>query len=229
MADDDDLFPNEEATTIEGEPESQAAQPEPTQQVEPEKKAEPEPAKDPVVPLAALQEVRGENRTLKERLSSIEQMLMQQTAPKPPDVLEDPQGFAAMIEQRLAAQQTDIYLTVSENQARASHGDAVVDAAFQAAEAAGILGQFAQRKDGWGDLVRWHKGQKAMAEIGDDPAAYAARLEEQIRAKVLAELAAKPATIPAAPSLAGQANLGTRAAPSWAGPTPLEDILGGRG
>lgn len=225
MAEDDDLFPNEAA--IEAEPEPKDAQLEPA--AETVKQADPEPQKEPVVPLAALHEVRGENRTLKERLASIEMMLMQQNAPKPPDVLEDPQGFVAVLEQRLAAQQANLLATFSESQARTRHGDDVVDAAFQAAEAAGVIAQFAGRKDGWGDLVKWHKGQQAMAEIGDDPAAFKARLEEQVRAKVLAELAAKPAIIPAAPSLAGQANLGTRAAPSWAGPTPIEEILGGRG
>lgn len=220
----EELFPEENDQIEQAEP---AESPEPAAET-PAEPAPVEAAKEPVVPLAALQEARGENRSLKDRLANIEAMLMrQQPQPERPDLLGDPDGYAEMIDRRIAMRDADMIATMSEMQARLRHGDDVVNEAFAASQEAGVTDQFRGRRDAWGDLVTWHKAQKARAEIGDDPAAYRARLEADLRAKILAEMAAKPAAIPAAPTLAGQANLGTRT-PSWGGPTPMEDILGKR-
>jgi hypothetical protein len=78
--------------------------------------------------------------------------------------------------------------------------------------------------------VQWHKRQQAQAEIGDDPAAFKAKLEAEIREKVLAEMnggtqqQAKAA--PVMPSnLAGARNVGARSGPVWSGPASLQDIF----
>lgn len=219
MADDelipDTIFPEEPETPTEA-------------AVEVPVEAAPEPAKvETHVPLAALQEVRAENRTLKDRLNELDQikaMLAAQSAPKMPDVFENPEGFAGAMLQRVQQVEANTIAEISERMARSSAGDQVVDAALDAAQAAGVVDQFRGRKDPWGDLVKWHKSQRALAEIGDDPAAYAERVREQIRQEFAAQRQSAP--IPAAPSLAGQTNLGARAAPAWTGPTPLDDILG---
>jgi hypothetical protein len=223
MADDDlipdTIFPEEEPETPETPIEAA---------VEAPVEAAPEPAKaETHVPLAALQEARAENRTLKERLNELDQikaMLAAQNAPKMPDVFENPEGFAGAMLQRVQQVEANTIAEISERMARSSAGDQVVDAALDAAQAAGVVDQFRGRKDPWGDLVKWHKSQRALAEIGDDPAAYAERVREQIRQEFAAQRQSGP--IPAAPSLAGQPNLGARAAPAWTGPTPLDDILG---
>lgn len=80
--------------------------------------------------------------------------------------------------------------------------------------------------------VQWHKQQQARAEIGDDPAAFRAKLEAEILAKhgLTAEGAA--AEVPAAPkapvmpsNLAGARNVGSRSGPAWSGPPSLQDIF----
>lgn len=79
--------------------------------------------------------------------------------------------------------------------------------------------------------VQWHKQQLAKQEIGDDPAAYRAKLEAEILAKhgLTAEGAAaevqtqRPAVMPS--NLTGARNVGTRSAPAWSGPPSLNDIF----
>lgn len=80
--------------------------------------------------------------------------------------------------------------------------------------------------------VQWHKRQLASAEIGDDPAAFRAKLEAEILAKhgltadgAAAEVPAQTKT-PVMPSnLAGARNVGSRSGPAWSGPPSLQDIF----
>jgi hypothetical protein len=84
----------------------------------------------------------------------------------------------------------------------------------------------------FGSLVNWHAQQKTLSEIGTDPEAY----REKIKAEILAEmqanggqpgaLAAPAAAMPS--NFATARNVGTRAGPAWAGPTPLADIFASR-
>lgn len=184
----------------------------------------PEPVKEQMVPLAALQAERAESKAIKERLAAVDAMLARQNAPKPPDALTEPEQFNAYMEQQLESRVANVELNFSERLARDKHGSEFVDAAFAAAQQNGAMQQFIGKKDAWGDLAAWYKTQAAMAEIGNDPVAYRARVVEEERRKILADMALQ-SVIPAAPSLAGQSNIGTRAAPSWSGPASLEDIL----
>jgi hypothetical protein len=79
--------------------------------------------------------------------------------------------------------------------------------------------------------VQWHQRQQAQAEIGDDPAAFKAKVEAEILAKhglTPSETPAqqqRPAT-PVMPSnLATARNVGARSGPTWSGPTALGDIF----
>lgn len=88
----------------------------------------------------------------------------------------------------------------------------------------------------YGELVKWHKAQSALSEIGDDPKAF----REKLRAEIMAELqAGQPQTQgqqavngqapPVMPtSFAGARNAGPNSAPAWTGPRPLSDIMNGR-
>ncbi len=78
--------------------------------------------------------------------------------------------------------------------------------------------------------VQWHKRQLAQAEIGDDPAAFRAKVEAEILAKhgiTPGETPAAPAArAPAMPSnLAGARNVGARSGPAWSGPSSIDDIF----
>lgn len=79
--------------------------------------------------------------------------------------------------------------------------------------------------------VQWHQRQQAQAEIGDDPAAYRAKLEAELREKITAELQQgggqqtqqRQAVMPS--DLAGARNTGSRSGPAWTGPPSLQDIF----
>lgn len=82
--------------------------------------------------------------------------------------------------------------------------------------------------------VQWHQRQQAQAEIGDDPAAYKAKLEAEIREKVLAEINSgtdQPAqqrqqVMPS--NFAAVRNVGSRTGPAWSGPQPIDSIFATR-
>lgn len=78
--------------------------------------------------------------------------------------------------------------------------------------------------------VEWHKRELARAEIGDDPAAFRAKVEAEILAKHGitggnngGAPAAPPPVMPS--NIAGARNVGSRAGPAWAGPKNLQDIF----
>lgn len=83
----------------------------------------------------------------------------------------------------------------------------------------------------YAEAVRWHQRQIATAEIGDDPAAFKARVEAELREKIAAELGGGMAATGqrfahATPSnLAGARNVGARSGPAWSGPASLNDIF----
>lgn len=208
---DEDLFPPLEAE----QPQEEAKTEEPKPEAKPE---------EPHVPLAALKEVRSENRTLKQRLSDIESMLQAQAKPQAPDPIADPEAHSAFLMQQMAEAQANTIAEISERFARSQHGDELVDEALDAAQKAGIVDQFRGKKDPWGDLAKWHKAEKAKAEIGDDPVAYKARLKAELLAELKSETAGR--SVPPPASLAGQPNLGS-SVPPWGGPVSLDDMLGG--
>jgi hypothetical protein len=87
----------------------------------------------------------------------------------------------------------------------------------------------------WAAAVQWHQHTQTMAEIGSDPAAYKTKLRDELKAELMAELqqgqqqpdAQRPA--PVVPSnFATGRNVGTRAGPAYAGPSPIDEILGNR-
>ncbi len=208
---DEDLFP-----PLEAEQPQEEAKPE-----EPKPEAKPE---EPHVPLAALKEARNENRSLKQRLSHIETLLEAQVRPQAPDPIADPEAHSAFLMQQMAEAQANTIAEISERFARSQHGDELVDEALDAAQKAGIVDQFRGKKDPWGDLAKWHKAEKAKAEIGDDPVAYKARLKAELLAELKSETAGR--SVPPPASLAGQPNLGS-SVPPWGGPVSLDDMLGG--
>lgn len=100
-------------------------QPEPEPVVaEPEPAAQPEPHTPPpgYVPVAALQALREEMRALK-------QPQQQHQQPEIPDPYDDPQGFAEYQAHQTQQATLNIKLDISEDLARAKHGDEPVEKA----------------------------------------------------------------------------------------------------
>ena len=219
-------------TQAEPKAEQEGAQVAPAPQAEPDQaeadspapvqEAEPEAAK--TVPLAALLEVRRELAEIK-RAS-------QPAPPPPPDVFEDPQGFQTHLATTVAQQAMNVRLDLSEESARGTHGDAKVDEAFQAftanADPATKQAILASRSP-WNEVVKWHEKQTVMAKMGDDPNAWMAAKEAEIRAQIQAEMVVNQAKAQAAtpaPSLANATGIGASGQSAWSGPTPLDEIFG---
>jgi hypothetical protein len=210
------------------------------------------------VPVGALQAERRERQDWKERAireeeqrKALERELAQlragvpaqqaPTAPMPvqiPDPITDPQGYhQAMMEQHAQRVWSD-KLDLSEDMAREAHGDEKVEAAQQAFKAAvaknpGLYGELQAQRNPYGWLMKWHAKQQAKAEIGDDPQAYRAKLEAELRAKWEAEQGFAASAAPAAPrnapvlppSLAGMRSAAPRGSTPFTGPTPLKELF----
>lgn len=217
--------PTEEVTTPQEAPEAEAT-PDVEAAAEPVQEA-PETQKEPhMVPVAVVESLRAELRDLKAAVT-----------PKPepvpvPDVLEDQQGFQAHLGNQIVQQVTTAKLDISEEMTRNAHGDEVVDAAFQAFQAKqdpALYQSIMSARNPWGQLVKWHQAQTIAQEIGDDPAAYKAKVEAELRQKIEAEMVAKQVSAAAAqpaPSLAHVTGTGGGAPRTqWAGPTPLDAVL----
>lgn len=75
--------------------------------------------------------------------------------------------------------------------------------------------------------VQWHQRQLAQAEIGDDPAAYKAKLREELLAELQQgdgqQTQQRQAAMPS--NFATARNVGSRAGPAWSGPASIQDIF----
>lgn len=149
----------------------------------------------------------------------------------PPDVAQDPQGFATHVQATQQAVVMNERLNVSEMLARDKHGDEAVEAAQQAfietAQADPTLWQqLHTQRNPYGWLMKWQQQRQFMSEVGDDPAAYRQKLEAEIRAKVESEFAQQrqPVVTPP-PSLASARSNGRMSEPVWSGPPPLSSAF----
>lgn len=211
------------AETPEPEPQPVAAEPsaEPTPEPEPEPKSEPH-----MVPISVVKELRQDLRELKSQLPKPEPV-------KPPDILENPDGYDAHITQTIQSAVRNERMNMSEHWAREKHGSKVVDAALEALQASGDQAAMQAVQNAampYAQLVQWHKQQQVVREVGDDPdgwmKAKTAEIREQVKAEIVAEqLKAQAGT--SAPSLANVTSSPGMKSPGWAGPTSLDSILGG--
>lgn len=159
--------------------------------------------------------------------------------PKTPDIWEDPNAFVQQGVQEAVAPVMSQLQVLQRGMAELQFKpDAVAAAekAFNDAVAArqidpAIAHRINSSPNPWAAAVEWHQQTTTMAEIGSDPAAYKARLAEEIRAQVMAELQSgqQPSAQQAAAALpsnfAAGRNVGARSGPAWGGPTPLGDIF----
>jgi len=209
---------------VQAEPEAAEVTPEP--KVEEPKDVEP---KD--IPYAVFKSTRDD---LKSQIDEMKREMAQARQPKPepvkaPDLYEDPEGYQRFHSEQLNRVRMSTIADMSEVMAIEAHGQEVVEAAFEAAKAAGEAGRFINSRHPYGDMVKWHKQQQVIKEIGDDPAAYREKTRAEIRAEIEAEIVAKQAQAiagKAPPSMAGINGSGGQRDPGWAGPTPLNKLIG---
>lgn len=227
MAEDnfEEIFPETEETIETVEAEAEKPEPVVEEPVKEEVVAEVPAAEPTTVPLAALQEERAKRQQLESMLQSQEPV----KAEPAPDMFEKPAEYTEYMQRQNQIAVQTVKLDLSEDMARTQHGDAVVDAAFAAAQAAGpqVVSGFINKRNPYGELVKWHQQQTIATEIGD-PIAYKEKLRAELLAEISAEQVAKQAgelATKASPSLAGGTNVGTRTAGEWGGPASLGDLL----
>lgn len=211
--------------------------------------APPAPKDGGQVPLAALTAERKERQDWKERAireeeqrKALERELetlrkgaapAQQppAAPTPaPDPLSDPEGWQQHQEARFFNER----LNMSEQMLRQQHQDVDEKIAIFQEEAARnptLAAQLRQQPHPWAWAYQQAGVIAARKEIGDDPAAFRARVEAELREKIQAELGAGQQQQPAAalptlpPSLTTARSAAPRGAHPTTGQTPLADIL----
>jgi len=170
-----------------------------------------------------------------------------QPAPAPtPEIWDDPNAFvrsqAMELVNPLQEQVKAIARSVVEFQYKDQPGlvEKAINAFDEAARTRTIDPEIHRRimasPNPYAAAVQWHQHTTTMAEIGSDPASYKAKLAEEIRAQVMAELqqgnptqAAPERPAPVMPgNFATGRNVGARSGPAYSGPPRLEDILGSR-
>lgn len=187
-------------------------------------------ADEPVmVPLKALHETRDELKALKAELDQYRAQAQPQQQPQaPPDIFENPEGFAQYQDMRLQAATLNTTLNLSESMAKRYAGAEAVEQAkawgqqaFSANPA--FYQQFLQQPDPYGFLIDQYERATTFAKIGDDPSQIEAFLAWKA-AQANAQAQPAPAQQPVPTSLAdAQSARGT--SETFSAPT-LDQILG---
>jgi hypothetical protein len=204
-----------------------------------------------VIPLRAYEEERRKRNDWKEKAARLEGELaaykrQQEDAQRraaapppqpqqpPPDPATNPQGWAQHVVQQQQAALLNERLNNSEMMLADKIGAEKLSEYVQEfrglAEADPTLfGKLYSQPHPYAWLTREVDRLRLVRDVGDDPAAFRAKIEAEARAKWDAEAASKPPPVsPAAglqPSLATARSVAGRSAGAWSGEPSLEDVL----
>lgn len=211
---DGDTVEEPEVTEMEAE-----APPEPEQKeaakpeaVEPEQTGEPEsvpptpePETDNRIPVTALLDEREKRQDAQRRFEEADRARremeaelkrLQQPKQEAPDWYEDPQAAAKFQTQNIEQQFQSRLLQMSKFQAERDFGAEVVTEAVRFFDKHPEASQqFKAHPSPFHAAVEFYQRQKVAEEIGTDPDAYKARLREEMRAELEAELTANGKTV----------------------------------
>lgn len=179
--------------------------------------APPAPGEDDVhsVPVGALKDERAKRQALERELAEVKawrQRIEAQARDHQLRSIQDPdermQAYQQQWQQAAVSQRLDMSRRYAERQHGAEFVADVVEF-FNDPRHAPMSHQFMQTEDPFGAAVDYFNAQKALAEIGPDPKAYEARLREQLKAEIMAELSptkpkAPPPSMASAPSSGGK-------------------------
>jgi hypothetical protein len=185
------------------------------------------PENDKHVPLAALEAERRGRQDWKEKAIRYEEelkALRERTAPAQSQ--QQPQQLDPI--QQVRQEMLNERFNMSEMVARGKYADLddVVETFKQACQTNPALGMALQQSaNPYEYAYREGKRLQLLKEVGDDPAAYRAKVEAEIRAQLQPQTPAGM-TLPA--SLAGARSAATRSAPAFTGPTPLGSVFDNR-
>lgn len=206
------------------------------------------------VPLDALTAERAKSRRYTEEVSSLRQeiatrdaawerriaQLMEASRPQqqqePPDFFANPEAAMQQFMRPVLQRIEGMSEAMSRRFAVREHGAETVQQAYSSLEqrmatdpaAQGEYVRIMRSGDPWDELVKWHKRDEAIAEIGTDPDAYKAKVREQLLAELQnggGQQQAKPAQTNMPSNFAQARNVGARTGPAWGGPASLNDIF----
>lgn len=182
-----------------------------------------------------------ELKDMREQLARLQPKQEQQQPVAPPSLWDDPEQYLQHQFTPFQQELLDTREMVSEIQAVSTHGAEAVNAAKAALEQIAatphgqqIVQELVRHRHPMDALVRWHKRQTAVSEVGDDPEAYFQRrlaawqAEQQAQPSPTGQPPAKPqAPAPAAlpSSFADAPSAGPRGGPEYGGPRPLSEIM----
>lgn len=174
-----------EETEVEPTAEQPEAQPEVTEEATPARDEtgkfakvdpQPEPAKDGhTVPLPTFLEMRDKMKVIESELEQFRRATQPQPQPAPiPDPIDDPEGFAQYQRQFIEQASLNTTLNISEEMARTSHGDDLVNAAQQWAQSQfasnpSLYAEFTRQRNPYGYIVKEYQRQQMLSQVGDDP------------------------------------------------------------
>lgn len=207
-----------------------------------------------MVPKAALDEARGKAKRYTEQVASFETTVgelkqqntglarqvselvasLQRNQPQQesPDFFSNPEAAVQQFMRPMMQRIEGMSEAMSRQFAVRDHGNETITQAYKAMEqridrdpaARSDYQRIMQSGDPWGELVRWHKRESVMAEIGTDPDAYREKIKAELMAEIQKTEPAQAATVMPS-NFAGARNVGARTGPAWAGPKPLSDIF----
>lgn len=186
----------------------------------------PDAEKEPqTVPVSALRDERAKRQALEQELARFralqEQMTQQQAPQQKPDFFENPE---AVLEERIVRATAGLSYQMAVQQ----YGEDTVREAvafFNDPRHAPKSRELLREASPFHAAVSYYKQQQALSEIGDDPAAYRARLEAELREKIAAEMAHAQPSRPKAPpkSLSAAPSAGT---PAMSPGNVLDEVFG---
>ena len=175
------------------------------------------------VPLAALEAERRGRQDWKEKAIRYEEEL-KQLRQQPQQQFQQQTDPLQNMQQQLINER----FNMSEMLVRQQYKDVddKVNVFMEAArENPALVAALHQQRNPWDFAYREGARMLMLKEVGDDPAAYRAKIEAEIRAQLQSQ-AQPQVNVPS--SLNGARSVASRSAPAWTGPTDLGNILGNR-
>ena len=226
-----------------------AVESKPPPPAEPEE-ADPEPAREgeAVIPRRAFEAIRHERQDWKAKAikaeteraalaKQLEEASAARAEPPPPpappiDPAVDPVGFVRALAEQTQRDRINERLNNSEEALREKIGAEAVDALIaefkaEATKNPALVQQLYQQRNPYAWVQKQVETMRLHREIGEDPAAFRARIiaEHEAARQAAEPLARVSPAAGMAPSLATARSVAGRSAPAYTGPTPLADIL----
>jgi len=226
-----ETFSNEEAPAPAAAPEGEATQQ--VEQVEGQPEADGETTSpqntERHVPLAALEAERGQRKDWKEKALRYEgELKAYRESQSRNQGQQQPQEQTQQLDpiQQVRQEMLNERFNMSEMVARQKYADLddVVKHFHEAVQQNPALAMaLHQQANPYEFAYREGKRIQLLKEVGDDPAAYRAKVEAEIRAELQKPAAAAPLNLPG--SLAGARSSAPRSAPAFTGPTPMGSLF----